>query len=82
MSLQDQLTTMRGEAEKRIPAGVLSEMLSATEELRNSGIMGTTIKPGDKFPAFKLKNQHGIDVRSEDLLSNGNILLTIFRGHW
>jgi peroxiredoxin len=57
-------------------------MHRATEELRASGIMERVIKVGDRLPAFALPNAYGQDVRSADLLANGPLVLTFFRGSW
>jgi hypothetical protein len=53
---------------------------SATEDLRVSGIMDRLIKVGDQLPSFALPNAYGQDVRSSDLLAQGPLVLTFFRG--
>ena len=55
---------------------------SATEDLRVSGIMDRLIKVGDRLPSFALPNAYGQDVRSSDLLAQGPLVLTFFRGAW
>ena len=57
-------------------------MYRATEELRASGIMDRVIKVGDRLPAFALPNAYGREVRSDDLLAKGPLVLTFFRGSW
>ncbi len=57
-------------------------MARATQELRDSGIIDATIKVGDALPAFVLKSAQGGEVTSTDLLANGTVVLTVFRGHW
>ena len=57
-------------------------MHRATADLRASGIMDHVIKVGDRLPLFTLKNAFGKEVRSEDLLAAGPLVLTVFRGSW
>ena len=56
-------------------------MGKATQDLRDSGIMGNVIKVGDTLPAFSLKNTNGVDVSSAALLKKDNLILTIFHSH-
>ena len=39
-------------------------------------------KVGDPLPAFALKNVDGAEVRSADLLAQGAVVLSVFRGSW
>ena len=55
---------------------------AATETLRASGIMDGVIKVGSRLPAFTLPNANGVAVSSADLLAQGPLVLTVFRGHW
>jgi len=82
MSLAQKLTAMRQSFEKRIPADKGAIMHRATEDLRASGILARIIKVGAKLPAFMLRNGHGQEVRSPDLLAKGAVVLTVFRGSW
>jgi cytochrome oxidase Cu insertion factor (SCO1/SenC/PrrC family) len=82
MSLQEQLAEISAAGAKRIPEEARKTMGAATQALRESGIMEKTIKVGDKLPPFTLKNAHGEDVSSADLLAKGTVVLTVFRGHW
>jgi hypothetical protein len=82
MSLEDMLKGTREALAKRFPADKAAIMYRATEELRASGIMDRVIKVGDKLPNFALPNADGREVRSADLLANGPLVLTFFRGTW
>jgi hypothetical protein len=82
MALEDTLRGMREASAKRIPADKAAIMHRATEELRASGIMDRVIKVGDPLPPFALPNAYGQVVRSADLLANGPLVLTFFRGSW
>ena len=69
-------------AQKRIPPDRFEIMLRATKDLRASGIMDGVLKVGDRLPDFELKNAEGDNVRSSELLSQGAVVLTVFRGSW
>jgi hypothetical protein len=82
MTLDESLALIRDASSKRIPPDRQAVMHRATEELRSSGIMDRVIKVGDALPAFSLRNAHGQEVRSADLLAKGPLVLTVFRGSW
>ena len=82
MKLAEKLNGIRKASSTRIPAEKRAVMHYRTEELRNSGIMDRVIRPDDRMPSFALPNQNGAIVKSEDLLSAGAVVLTVFRGHW
>ncbi len=80
--LAERLGAIREGANKRIPADKREIMHQVTADLRASGIMEGVVKVGDKLPPFTLKNSGGQEVRSSDLLSQGPLVLTVFRGSW
>jgi len=82
MTLAEKLDQIRDGSAKRIPADKLAIMHRATADLRASGIMDHVIKPGAKLPPFMLRNAHGQEVGSPDLLKKGAVVLTVFRGSW
>jgi hypothetical protein len=82
MSLEESLAEIREMGAKRIPEEVRAMMGKATNELRGSGIMDSTIKVGDTLPSFSLQNADGAIVESQDMLKQGAVVLTVFRGHW
>jgi peroxiredoxin len=52
------------------------------EFLRSSGAVDQILKPGATAPAFTLKNQHGEDVSSAELLKRGPLVVSFTRGSW
>jgi hypothetical protein len=82
MTLAERLDTIRQGAEKRIPPDKRAIMHRATDDLRSSGILDRVIKMGDPLPPFALQNAFGAEVRSSELLANGPLVLTVFRGSW
>ena len=82
MSLKETLNNIKQTAVSQIPSETLREMSEATEQLRKSGVMDSVIQTGTPITAFALKNQDGAEILSDDLLSQGAVVLTVFRGHW
>ena len=82
MSLKDKLAAIRAGAKDRIPADSRAVMHRATEDLQNSGIVDRVIPPGRKLPGFALRNSDGETVHSSELLRQGPVVLSIYRGVW
>ncbi len=61
---------------------VVATMHRATAELKASGIENTALKVGDRAPDFTLFNQDHVEVASKDLLRQGPLVVSFFRGHW
>ena len=64
------------------PRGVIETMHRATAELKATGIEDAAMKLGDRAPSFVLPNQDGVQVSSSDLLHEGPLVVSFFRGHW
>ncbi len=82
MSLEESLAKLREASAERIPEEIRVKMGAATQAIRDSGIMDGVIKVGDTLPVFNLPNSNGTMVSSNDLLAKGNLVVTIYRGHW
>jgi hypothetical protein len=82
MSLEESLAKLREASAGRIPEEKRAIIGAANQGLRDSGILESAIKVGDTLPPFALKNAHGVEVTSADLLAKGAVVLTVFRGHW
>jgi len=54
----------------------------ATAELKASGREGVTLNVGDRTPSFTLFNQDHAPVASTDILREGPLVVSFFRGHW
>ncbi len=57
-------------------------MHRATAQLKASGIEQQAFKIGDRAPSFTLFNQDHVQVVSNDLLREGPLVVSFFRGHW
>ena len=82
MSLQSKLDNMREQFESTAPPEALEIMHRATNDLLTSGIMDSALKAGDRAPDFSLADQNGGMVRASDLLSDGPLVISFYRGVW
>ena len=60
----------------------VATMHRATAELKASGIESRALKAGDRAPEFSLFNQDHAQVSSTELLRQGPLVISFFRGHW
>ncbi len=82
MSLKEKLKKISEESGGKIPSETKHKMAQATQELKDSGQAERAIGVGDKMPAFNLPNTKGEMISSTDLLKNGNLVVTFYRGVW
>ena len=82
MSLQTKLDNMREQFESTAPPEALAVMHRATNDLLTSGIMDCVLKTGDRTPDFSLTDQDGNLVQTSELLSNGPLIVSFYRGIW
>jgi hypothetical protein len=85
--LQERLDEFKKEIESgappyNAPHEVIEKMHRATAELKASGLEAGTLKVGDRAPSFTLFNQDHVPVASTDLLREGPLVVSFFRGHW
>lgn len=64
------------------PREAIEIMHRATAELKASGAEGRALKTDDPAPSFILFNQDHVQVASSDLLREGPLVVSFFRGHW
>jgi hypothetical protein len=64
------------------PHEIIETMHRATAELEASGLANKALKIGDRAPQFSLFNQDHVEVNSADLLRQGPLVVSFFRGHW
>ena len=82
MQLERTLAELRDKFAKIIPDGASAIMEGHIESLRKNGAVDQILKPGTKAPAFTLKNQHGEDISSVDLIKRGPLVVSFTRGSW
>lgn len=87
MPLQEKLDAFKADFEAgkppySVPHPVIETMHRATAELIASGAAQRALKAGDQAPAFTLNDPDGHPVSSVDLLRQGPLVLTFYRGVW
>lgn len=82
MSLQEKLDAFKVQFEKTAPEGAFETFEQSTRELIATGQAENALKAGDKAPGFTLADSDGNDVSLGDLLSQGPVVLTFYRGVW
>jgi len=87
MTLQSKLDAFKADFEAgkppyNVPPPVIEIMHRATAELIASGAPGRVLKVGDKAPVFTLKDPVGANVSLVDLLAEGPLVVSFYRGVW
>lgn len=87
MTLQAKLDAFKadflaGRPPYNAPAEIHPIMARATAELIASGQAGRALKAGDQAPAFTLNDPDGKPVSSAELLAQGPLILSFYRGVW
>lgn len=81
-TLTEQLQERKAAYQKRAPKSRMEMVKAAIQELRNSGILESALNIGDKAPDFILKDPLGKEVVLSELLAEGPVILTWYRGNW
>lgn len=81
-SLTEALAEQNVAARQQIPDAALEVMDDATEQLRRSDLLDGAVDVGDTAPSFALPNATGDPVRLDDLLDDGPVVLSFYRGQW
>jgi len=87
MSLQQKLDAFKadfkaGRPPYNAPPEIHPIMERATTALIASGQARRALKAGERMPHFRLKDQNGNDISSSDLLAQGPVVISFYRGVW
>jgi hypothetical protein len=82
MTLKAKLDAHKKEFLAKAPPEVAATMQRAREDLQNSGILGRAIQVGALAPDFQLENTEGAEIALGDLLDQGPLVLSFYRGRW
>ncbi len=80
--LQDQLDQITANTRSLVQPERLAITDDAVQNLLDSGAESRILPVGAQAPAFALTDARGKQVRSEDLLAIGPLVVTFFRGRW
>lgn len=82
MGLEQELAAFRADFARTAPEGRAALYEAKIEELRTSFAQDEAIGVGDKAPGFDLPGIDGHRVVLDDLLRQGPVVLTFYRGGW
>jgi peroxiredoxin/glutaredoxin len=82
LTLGDQLRMMKAASSNRLPPEKAKIMADALAELQKSHMEKHTLKVGQKMPDFALPDSKGKTVDLKNLLKNGPVIVTFYRGSW
>ncbi len=82
MTLTEQLKEYADNSVKRHPGAAQDTMKNAIAALEATDILAKATKTGDQFSNFTLPNAKGEQISLEDLLQEGKVVLTFYRGGW
>ncbi|MFD8594391.1 peroxiredoxin-like family protein [Kitasatospora sp. NPDC059646] len=82
MSVNAELRAFFESRQKQLPTEVREVMQRATRELAASGRAERALAVGAKAPSFTLPSATGRSVALADLLADGPVVLTFYRGAW
>jgi peroxiredoxin len=81
-TLQSQLDSKRNAFSSTAPDTVKTIYADGLQAVEESGVVAGAKQLGDKAPDFALTNAKGETVRLSDVLKNGPVVLTWYRGGW
>ena len=81
-TLNAELRTFYEARQQQIPAEIREIMQRASQELADSGQADRALTVGAQAPRFSLPSATGQTLALEDLLADGPVVLTFYRGAW
>jgi peroxiredoxin len=81
-TLQARLDALRADFEKAAPADRIRIYNEGVQAVAAMGVMQSALKAGDPAPDFTLTDANGQPVTLADLLRDGPVVLTWYRGGW
>ncbi|HBW97918.1 MAG TPA: alkyl hydroperoxide reductase, partial [Pseudoalteromonas sp.] len=82
MSLKSQIDAYNVQKEAKLPGDVLALMAQTNEELIAQHIKDNALQVGAKVSNFSLNNHSAEQVELADLLNNGPVIISFYRGNW
>ncbi|MET8544996.1 peroxiredoxin-like family protein [Kitasatospora sp. NPDC004799] len=82
MSVNAELRAFFDSRQAQIPADVRAVMQRANRELAASGKARSALAEGVRAPSFTLPSATGRSVALDELLADGPVVLTFYRGAW
>src|SRR6266516_1351350 len=80
--LQQQIDEFIAEKTSWLPTNLLQDLLSPIGQLIHSGTAENALEEGAQAPDFALPDARGTAVRLSHLLTQGQVIMTFYRGQW
>ncbi len=80
--VRKELEAFQRESAKKAPADRLKLYEEGVEQVKKTGVVEKALKVGDKAPDFELPDASGNKVKLPNLLKNGPVVVTWYRGGW
>lgn len=80
--LKDKLEEQYQKFIDNAPQNIKDTMNKAAAELAEKKLEEVALKEGDMFPNFSLQNAIGKVVELKDLLADGHLVVSFYRGGW
>src|SRR4051812_6565731 len=82
MSLSTQLSNVFEGFQKNAPQSIRDPIITANTNFKASYDPSKALQVGATLPEFKLPNAVGKEINSKDLLAQGPLLISFYRGDW
>lgn len=82
MSLKDELERYTAEGHKKMAPKVVETLIDGVKRLKASGIENRAVREGATAPDIALPNAAGETVKVADLLRDGPVVVSFYRGGW
>ena len=82
MGLNEEINNLKEKMMGQMEQQDVEALTAGMKQLLEMGITESSLKVGDKIPKFSLPNGEGVQVKSEDLLKQGKLVISFFRGGW
>ncbi|HLZ58848.1 MAG TPA: peroxiredoxin-like family protein, partial [Ktedonosporobacter sp.] len=81
-TLQQQIESFQAQLAKQLPPEMLAELAKSSAALVQTGIARQSVKAGEQAPDFILPDVFGNEVTLSELLKQGPVVVTFYRGEW
>lgn len=81
-NLQEQIKTLNSQLAKQLPVTILEAFQTSIVEQQFAFSEENSLKVGDTFPDFNLKNPSHKTVRLQDIHTSEKLIIAFFRGSW
>lgn len=82
MSLQEQLNQFKAQFKQQAPEAAFNAFAKSTQELIDTKQAKSALGVGAQVPDFVLTDPEGNEVRLNDLIKTGPVVLSFYRGVW